>query len=171
MATIRRAEPDDAAALARLAEHTFRETFSAQNDPLDMERHCSKNFGAEIQLREIQNSDMVTLLGEESGELIAFAQVRFHSPIECVAAKRPSELYRLYVSKRWHGRGAAHELMKEVFATLKRVASDRIWLGVWERNDRALAFYRKLGFDAVGEHEFQLGSDSQRDLVMVRDVA
>jgi ribosomal protein S18 acetylase RimI-like enzyme len=170
MATIRRAVPDDAVALASLAERTFRDAFSSENDPVDMELHCSKNFGSEIQLREIQNPDMITLLGEENGELIAFAQVRLHSAIECVTAKRPSELRRLYVSSGWHGRGVAHELMKKVLATVSRVASDRIWLGVWERNGRALAFYRKVGFDVVGDQVFELGSDSQRDLVMAMEV-
>jgi ribosomal protein S18 acetylase RimI-like enzyme len=170
MAIIRRAERDDAAALARLAERAFRDTFSTENDPVDMEQHCSKNFGSEIQLREIENPELVTLLGEENGELIAFAQIRLRSKIECVSAKRPSELYRLYVLSPWHGLGIAHELMKEVLATAKRAASDRIWLGVWERNDRALAFYRKFGFNEVGDYVFHLGQDSQRDLVMVLEV-
>jgi ribosomal protein S18 acetylase RimI-like enzyme len=170
MVAIRRASPDDAPALARLAEFTFRDTFTSANDSADMDLHCSRNFGAEIQLREIENPTLVTILGEEDGELVAFAQVRFNSPIECVSAKRPSELYRLYVTNRWHGLGIAYELMKEVLATVRLAASDRIWLGVWERNARALAFYRKFGFEVVGNHAFQLGNDPQRDLVMALEV-
>jgi ribosomal protein S18 acetylase RimI-like enzyme len=170
MAIIRRAERDDGAALARLAERTFRDTFGSVNDPADMDAHCSRNFGSEIQLREIENPDLVTLLVEDEGELIAFAQIRLRSAIECVSAEYSSELYRLYVLSRWHGLGIAHELMKEVLDTVKRVGSDHIWLGVWERNDRALAFYRKFGFRGVGDHVFQLGRDSQRDLVMVLKV-
>ena len=166
MATIRRASPHDAPALACLAERIFRDTFTAGNNPADMELHCSKNFGPDIQLREIKNPDLVTILGESDGELIAFAQVQLHSAIECVSAKRPSELCRLYVSHRWHGRGIAHEVMKEVLATVRLAASDHIWLGVWERNERALAFYRKFGFEVVGDHTFQFGNDPQRDLVM-----
>jgi ribosomal protein S18 acetylase RimI-like enzyme len=168
--TLRRACPHDAPALASFAERIFRDTFTAGNDPADMELHCSKNFGSEIQLREIENPNLVTILAETGGELMAFAQVRLHSAVECVSAKRPSELYRLYVSNRWHGRGIAHEVMKEVLTTVRRAASDRIWLGVWERNERALAFYRKFGFEVVGDHTFQFGSDPQRDLVMALKV-
>jgi ribosomal protein S18 acetylase RimI-like enzyme len=135
-----------------------------------MELHCVQNFGAEMQLREIEDPNLVTIVGEEDGELVAFAQVRLHSPIECLSANRPSELYRLYVTKRWHGLGIAHELMREVLASVRLAASDRIWLGVWERNDRALAFYRKFGFEVAGDHAFLFGRDVQRDLVMAVDV-
>ena len=43
-----------------------------------------------------------------------------------------------------------------------------LWLGVWERNPRAVAFYRKYGFTRVGEHTFMLGADAQVDWVFVR---
>ncbi len=42
-----------------------------------------------------------------------------------------------------------------------------LWLGVWERNDRAHAFYEKCGFADVGEHIFLFGTDPQTDRVMV----
>jgi ribosomal protein S18 acetylase RimI-like enzyme len=48
--------------------------------------------------------------------------------------------------------------------------SDVVWLGVWERNPRAIAFYRKFGFREVGTHVFPLGNDPQRDIVMARPV-
>jgi ribosomal protein S18 acetylase RimI-like enzyme len=60
--------------------------------------------------------------------------------------------------------------MKEVLELVRMVGSDRIWLGVWERNERALAFYRKFGFDVVGDHLFQFGTDPQRDLVLALNV-
>ena len=163
---IRRARVDDAAALAVLAERTFRDAFAALSDPDDMELHCAASFGADTQRREIESPEIDTIVGELDGELIAFAQVRPDSPVECVSAKHPAELYRLYVLSSWHGRGVAHELMDEALATAKRAGSDRIWLGVWEPNKRALAFYRKFGFEIVGDHPFQFGNDPQTDLVM-----
>jgi ribosomal protein S18 acetylase RimI-like enzyme len=45
-----------------------------------------------------------------------------------------------------------------------------VWLGVWERNPKAIAFYKKFGFREVGAHVFPLGSDPQRDVVMARPV-
>jgi ribosomal protein S18 acetylase RimI-like enzyme len=43
-----------------------------------------------------------------------------------------------------------------------------MWLGVWERNPRAVAFYSKYGFTRVGEHTFMLGADAQTDWVLAR---
>jgi len=67
----------------------------------------------------------------------------------------------------WHGHGVAQELMTASIAEARRRRADAIWLGVWERNPRALAFYRRCGFVEVGDHVFPLGNDPQRDLVMV----
>lgn len=167
---IRLAHSGDATALADLAERTFRETFTAGNDPGDMERHCTESFGPEIQRREIEDPDPVTIVAEVENELVAFAQVRLHAPKECVVAERPSELYRLYVASQWHGRGIAQEIMREVLATAARENRDCIWLGVWEHNPRALAFYRKQGFRIVGEHVFRFGGTPQRDLIMAMEV-
>jgi len=166
MAVIRRAKASDASALADLAERTFRDAFSAQNIATDIDLHCTTNFGTGIQRREILDPDWVTLLAEVDKVLSAYAQVRLRSPQQCVLAKRPSELLRLYVSRDLHGRGIAHELMPEVLATAASNEADVVWLGVWEENPRAIAFYRKYGFEIVGAHEFRLGEEIQRDLIM-----
>lgn len=166
MTTIRLATSNDAEALAHLAERTFREAFVAQNSPSDIDLHCVRNFSASIQRREIRDPDCVTIVADLGGELIAFAQIRLHSPKQCVGAEHPSELRRLYVSKEWHGRGIAHDVMHEVMAATARSGADFLWLGVWEHNPKAIAFYRKYGFTVVGEHVFQVGADPQRDLVM-----
>lgn len=170
MAVIRRALPIDAAPLADLAEQTFRDAFTEDNDPDDMELHCAASFGPGIQAREIEDPDTATIVADEDGALIGFAQVRLRSPKACVSAERPSELYRVYVSRRWHGQGVAQQIMREVLATVARAGSDRIWLGVWENNRRALGFYRKYGFEVVGEHVFQFGTDAQTDLIMAAAV-
>lgn len=165
--TIRQASLDDAAVLAQLAERTFRNTFTTGNNSADMELHCAKSFGAEIQQKEILNPNYVALLAEIDHQLVGFAQVRLYSPKDCVTAQRPSELYRLYVSKEWHGRGVAQQIISQVFSTATAAGADHLWLGVWEHNPRAIAFYRKYGFKVVGDHVFQFGSDPQRDLIMM----
>jgi ribosomal protein S18 acetylase RimI-like enzyme len=170
MASIRRAALSDAAALAVLAERTFRDAFADSNDPVDMELHCQERFGEDVQTLEITDPLWITLLAEAEDELVGFAQVRRNAPIDCVAARRPTELHRIYVARTWHGRGVAQELMNEVMAVAEADGSDRIWLGVWEENRRALAFYRKYGFEVVGAQEFMFGTERQQDLVMVTNV-
>ena len=87
MLTIRHARVEDAAALAFLAERIVRDAFTDDSDASDMELHCAENFGRDIQLREIEDPSLVTLVGEFGGEPIAFAQVRLSSAVECVSAR------------------------------------------------------------------------------------
>lgn len=170
MPVVRRAQSSDAAALSRLAEQTFRETFGAQNTVSDMELHCRETYSPAIQAREIADPARATLVSVEGEELIGLAQMRWpHAPAG-VTAKNPGEIQRLYVAQGWHGRGVAHELMHACLEELAGRGCDVAWLGVWERNPRAISFYRKFGFVEVGEHVFTLGNDPQRDLVLARSL-
>ena len=170
MIAIRPAKSSDAAALAAIAERTFRETFAADNTGEDINLHCARKFSAEIQGEEISDPQMSTLLAEVAGELVGFAQLRMAHAAACVKGDRPAELHRIYVSSAWHGQGVAGELMRAAHAAAARAGSDCIWLGVWERNPRAIAFYRKCGFSVVGDQVFVLGQDRQRDLILVAQV-
>jgi len=164
---IRRANESDAIALAQMAEDSFRDTFASENSPSDMELHCKNNFSPEIQQQEILDQNMATLLAENNGQLVGYVQIRLLSHSDIISAVHPTELYRLYVSSEWHGRGLADKLMAEVFAIAAKTQSDCIWLGVWEYNPRAIAYYTKHDFDIVGEHQFKLGNDLQRDIIML----
>ena len=170
MVTIRRAVSADAAPLASLAESTFRETFAAENSPQNMTLHCAQNFSAEIQGREIADPQSITFLAEVDGTLVGFAQLRLAQSSRYVPGMRPSELHRIYVLSQWHGRGVAQSLMRAVAETAAQEDSDCVWLGVWEHNSKALAFYRKRGFRVVGDHTFMLGRDQQRDLLLAAQV-
>lgn len=165
---VRVAEPSDAQRLADLAERTFRDTFGGSNTKADMDLHCRTSYGAAIQLAEILNPEMVTLVCEEGADLVGFAQLRWGKAPDCVSAKAPGEIQRLYVLERRHGKGIAQSLMSACMAQLRKRASDAVWLGVWERNPRAISFYKKSGFVEVGHHVFPLGTDPQRDIIMMR---
>jgi ribosomal protein S18 acetylase RimI-like enzyme len=167
---IRTAEADDAQQLSEFAERTFRDTFGAMNTEDDMNLHARESYSAAIQSAELSNPDMLTLLCEANSQLIGFAQLRWNLSPDCIIAKNPGEIQRLYVDREWHGRGVARELMNACIERLQRHHSDVAWLGVWEKNPRAIAFYRKLGFVEVGAQSFRLGTDIQRDLVMCRPV-
>jgi ribosomal protein S18 acetylase RimI-like enzyme len=164
--TIRRGAPDDAVALARLAERTFRETFGADNTPGDMAQHCAASYSPAIQLGELARADIDTIVcADGSDQLIAYAQLRPGAP-PIITGLAPIELWRFYVDRAHHGLGIAQRLMAAVFETARERSAETLWLGVWERNHRAQAFYRKIGFVDVGAHEFRLGNDIQTDRIM-----
>jgi ribosomal protein S18 acetylase RimI-like enzyme len=168
MPIIRKAAPGDAGALAQLAESSFRNTFGAATTAEDMNLHCRNSYGEAIQAREIANPARVTFLSEDDGRLIGYAQLRWERAPDCVVAKAPGEIQRLYVTGEWHGKGIAQELMTACIDEMKASGADALWLGVWERNLKAMAFYRKFGFTEVGDHVFPVGNDPQRDVIMMR---
>jgi diamine N-acetyltransferase len=88
-------------------------------------------------------------------------------PPDCVPDRQAIELVRFYVNRALHGRGLAHTLMQAALAAASPRART-MWLGVWERTARAIAFYAKWGFVDVGSHVFVLGSDRQIDRIMWR---
>lgn len=164
---IRPATPDDAEVLADLARRTFHDTFAATNDPGDMALYLSRAYGIDQQTRELEDRDIATLLVQSDGEAVAYAQLRTGHVPDCVAGEKPVELWRFYVDREWHGRGIAQALMTSVKQVARERGAKTLWLGVWERNDRARAFYVKCGFTDVGEHIFLFGTDPQTDVVMV----
>lgn len=155
---IRRAVTSDAAALAEIAARTFVDTFGAQNRPEDVAAYLAKSFGVPQQRREIEEG--ITLLVEERGTLIAFAQVRRSGSLQ-----GDVELARFYVDRAHHGRGVARELMDASIAAARNLGR-KMWLSVWERNPRAIRFYEKCGFVDEGTQPFIVGSDVQTDRVM-----
>jgi ribosomal protein S18 acetylase RimI-like enzyme len=162
---IRRALVSDADALAEFAARTFAETFGPDNRPEDMALFLESTFGAEHQAREIADAAYATLLVEIDGSLAGYAQLRRDPPPPCVAGPSPIELLRFYVDSAWKGRGIAQRLMAEVRAIASDLGGQTLWLGVWERNRRAQAFYTKCGFRDVGSHDFILGTDIQTDRI------
>jgi len=168
---IRRATPADARSLAIFAERTFREAFGPDNDPDDVELYVHATYSAERQGAEIDDPERITFVGEDGGTLAAYAQLRLDSRApDCVNGPAPVELLRFYVDRPWHGRGVAHALMNDVIAAARAHGAHTLWLGVWERNPRAIAFYGKHGFRDVGCVPFKLGGDDQTDRVMARAI-
>jgi ribosomal protein S18 acetylase RimI-like enzyme len=167
---IRRAAVADAAWLATLAERTFRETYSAHNAPDNMERYVAEHFGPARQAAELADSRYLTLVAEVSGQPAGYTQLGHGPAPECVTGPAPMEIIRFYVDRPWHGQGLAQNLMAAAAEHAAAAGGRTLWLGVWERNPRAIAFYRKCGFAEVGTHTFVLGTDHQRDLVLARSL-
>jgi GNAT superfamily N-acetyltransferase len=169
--TIRRGVPADAASLADLAARTFHDTFAADSRPEDMALHLAQAYGPLQQGRELADPNVTTLLVDADGQLVGYAQLRGGPAPPCVDGDAPIELWRFYFALEWHGRGLAQTLMQRVDAEARRTDARTLWLGVWERNERAKAFYRKCNFVDVGAHVFMVGTDAQTDRILVRPVA
>ena len=168
--SLRRASPADADLLAELGARTFSETFAHLNTPEDLDAYLSGAFTTAHLADELADADSTFWLAEVEGEAAGYAKLRAGEAPPCVAGERPVELARLYVLRKWLGAGVGRALMRECVEEARRRGHRTMWLGVWERNERAQAFYRKWGFRHVGEHVFHLGSDAQTDWLMEREL-
>ena len=164
---IRRGTADDAAELAEFAGRTFRETYSADTNQHDLQAHISANFSCKKQSTELADPNVITILVRSDGMLIAYAQVRRSRPPPCVTHASPIELHRLYLDRRAHGTELALMVMQEIQQAAREFGGRHIWLSVWERNARAIAFYKKAKFVDIGSQFYMVGADKQLDRVLV----
>lgn len=169
---IRAATLADAESLALLAERSFRDTFAADNSPEDMEAYCRDAFSLRRVRAELEDPASTFLLAFRDGASgpIGYARLRTGDVHPAVIGPAPIELHRLYVDQGAIGHGVGAALMRACLDAARSGGYATLWLGVWEHNARALAFYRKWGFEAVGNRVFRLGSDDQTDFVMARPV-
>ena len=164
---LRDAAPADAIRLAEFGARTFYETFAAENSAEDMRAHLASAFSPQLQLREIEDPHLDTLILADGDQWMGFAQLRAGHVSDGVPRDGSIELWRFYIDQRWHGQGFAALLMDGAKQRALRRGASSLWLGVWERNARAQAFYRKHGFSRVGRQTFVVGSDPQTDDLML----
>ncbi|HEX3344713.1 MAG TPA: GNAT family N-acetyltransferase [Polyangiaceae bacterium] len=163
---VRRAAAGDEAVLAELGARTFRDTFAADNTPEDMAIYLGETFGREKQAAELADPAGCFLIAEIDRVAVGYARLREGAAPACVTAPRPIEIARIYAEKSWHGRGVGPALLRACLDEAAARGCGAVWLGVWDRNLRARAFYRKWGFVEIGAKIFPLGRDRQNDVVM-----
>ena len=167
---IRRAIPGDADLLAELGARTFSEAFAADNTPEDMAAYIASSFHPDQLVAELGDSRSIFFIADIDGVAVGYARLHAGDVSKSVEGERPIVLVRLYVSAEWLGRGVGEAFMHACISEVRREGYRTLWLGVWEHNSRARAFYRKWAFREVGEHIFQLGADRQTDILMERSV-
>ncbi len=166
--TIRRASASDAELIADLSRQSFYETFASLNTAEDMELFMSKQFSREILIKEVEEVDGIFLLAFNGEESVGYARLREGDQHPEFNSEPAIEIARLYATKGSIGKGVGKELMQEGIRIARDMNRTIIWLGVWEKNDRAIAFYNKWGFEKFAEHDFVLGNDVQRDWLMYK---
>jgi ribosomal protein S18 acetylase RimI-like enzyme len=160
----------DAALLSELGARTFSETFAVDNTAENMSGYLADAFNPIQQAAELLDPNSSFRIAELNGVAVGYSMLRSEDPPECITGDNPIEVVRFYVSKESIGTGVGAALMQDCLEESARLGSRTLWLGVWEHNYRAQAFYRKWNFVEVGTHIFHLGDDAQRDLLMQRTV-
>lgn len=162
--TIRIASAEDAALVTDLARKTFYESFAVYNTEENMRIYMEEQFTREKQLAEVGAPGRLFLLAYAGEEPAGYASMReTEERPKGLEGEKAVELVQIYALQRMIGRGVGPALMQACVDLAREKGHDWIWLGVWEHNLRAQAFYAKWGFERFGEHIFIVGLDAQTD--------
>jgi ribosomal protein S18 acetylase RimI-like enzyme len=165
---IRAAQAEDLDALALVGAATFLETFAGILDGPAIVAHCMKEHSAGAYQRYLAAGAEAWLAEAEGAAPIGFALLA-KADIPGGDPAADLELKRIYSLSRFHGTGLGPALMQTVVAAVAGRA-ERLLLGVYAGNARALAFYRKHGFEPIGERRFRVGAREYDDVVLARSV-
>ena len=162
--TYRNAEPADAAALDRLFNTSFCNTFAQLYRPEDLSAFLS-SFGLEDWERQLTDPAFSCLIAEVDGEPAGYVKL---GPLKLpVETDGPALLLdQLYVLNEHHGAGIAQNLMDWAVDETSRRGATRIYLTVFIDNHRARRFYDRYGFEAVGRYDFMVGNHADEDIIM-----
>lgn len=166
--SFRQATITDTNLIAQIGAETFKAAFGSENTPGDMQQYLEANFIPETIRSQIENELSTFILGYEGDYLFGYAMLHEGTPPDSLSDPNPVELVRFYVRSNMIGFGYGSELMRACLEKARSMGYSTIWLGVWEKNERAIHFYEKWGFAKVGEKPFVLGSDVQTDHIMRR---
>jgi ribosomal protein S18 acetylase RimI-like enzyme len=165
---IRRADHADIPLLSELGASTFRETYSTTADPADVESHAATRYTPSHIERWLAEPDACTFLASLDGVVVGYAQVRRGDVPACVDDRAALQLARLYARGFAQGRGVGAALMRAALDQMAALGGRTAWLGVYERNPKAIAFYRAWGFAQVGHFEFDFNGKVFIDPVLSR---
>jgi diamine N-acetyltransferase len=164
---IRTATLDDAAFLADFGAQVFLEAYAAENNPEDMSAYISQAFSPQKQTEELQRSGSVFIIAQIGPQPVGYARLQAGPAPTCITGgEKPIELVRMYSIQSMIGKGVGGRLMQACLNTARAGGFDVVWLSVWQKNERGIAFYRKWGFEIVGTATFTIGSDVQADWIM-----
>lgn len=169
--TVRAATPDDALFLAELGARTFEDGYRDLMDPAPLAAFAAEAFGPEQQAAELADPTVHVAIAEVDGVGVGYVHVVETAPDIPIVSSRPVAMERLYVDRAAQGSGVGRALFAWAIDAARRLGADVLWLGVWERNERAIAIYERWGFVTVGEVPFPIGAEIHRDLLMARPLA
>lgn len=161
--TIRYATPADAELIADMSRISFYETFAKDNTKEDMDIFMSEQFGKEELMQEVLNAEGIFMIACDVEEPVGYARLRVKNNL---AHEQAIEIARIYALHKAIGKGVGKALMQECINKANQLQMKYIWLGVWEKNERAIGFYQRWGFEKFSEHQFLLGTDLQTDWLM-----
>ena len=164
------ATANDIPLLTALGRVTFDQTFARDNTASDMQQYLMENFNEARITEELADPSSNFMLAYVDQEPAGYAKVKANRIPPGVSSTPALEIERIYARQEFLGKNIGKALMEACLEFARTNGYEMVWLGVWEKNLRAIRFYEKWGFTVFGSHLFMLGTDPQTDLLMGRKV-
>lgn len=154
--------------LQKISIETFTETFKDQNSPEHLNAYLKKAYNLSQLEQELANPSSQFFLIHFNQEVAGYLKVNTGEAQSEEMGDDSLEVERIYVKKKFQKHGLGKQLLNKAMEIAINQQKKAIWLGVWEENENAIAFYQKKGFVQTGAHSFFMGDDEQIDLIMTK---
>ena len=165
---IKKCTHEDVNELQAISIETFTETFQEQNSPEHLNAYLEKAYNLKTLEHELSNRYSLFFFVYSDEQIAGYLKINTDEAQTEKMGKDSLEVERIYIKKAFQSYGLGKLLMNKALEIASEQKKKQIWLGVWEANDNAIAFYHKKGFVQTGSHSFFMGNDEQIDLIMVK---
>lgn len=167
---LRNCTTKDFETLRELSIRTYYETFAHLNTAEDMAAYLEDAFNVEGLTQEFNDPNSSFYFLYADGRLAGYLKLNEAPSQTDINDAESLEIERIYVSSEFQGAGLGRYLMEQAIAIANERNKKYVWLGVWEKNEKAIRFYKKNGFYEIGTHKFVMGEDVQTDYIMRKDL-
>lgn len=164
----RKAEPKDFALVAKLAEQTFRESWTEDGNEADIDQYVNENFTKEKIAAELSDNNISFLLAFEDEQPVAYVKLKRNLQPDNHQLEKPVSVSRVYVRKPFQGKQIGTKLLEQAESLTRKENFKTLWLGVWNENLGALRLYKRFGFEQFGIYKFIMGTVSSDDFLMMK---
>lgn len=159
---------EDLRKLREISYQTFDETFKDQNSPENMKTYLEQAFNLKQLEKELSNVSSQFFFVYYNDEVAGYLKVNINDAQSEEMGDESLEMERIYIKNKFQRHGLGKYLLDKAMEIVIERNKKKIWLGVWEKNENAIAFYKKMGFVHTGSHAFYMGDEEQIDLIMMK---
>ena len=156
--------------LKQIGEKTFVDTYASHNTEKNMQSYLDSAFNIQQLISELKSNQCEYYFAKSGVEVVGYLKLNFGEAQTELQDDSSIEIERIYVVKDFQGRRIGNLLIDFTEMRGKEAGLKSIWLGVWEKNPNAIAFYQKMGFETFDKHDFKLGDELQTDLLMKKEL-
>ncbi|MGM0840303.1 MAG: GNAT family N-acetyltransferase [Bacillota bacterium] len=166
--TIKKCTPEDSRKLQEISYDTFNETFKHQNSPENMKSYLEKAFNLKQVESQLSHRSSHFFFVYVHHEVAGYLKVNTNDAQTEEMGDESLEIERIYIKSNFQKHGLGKYLLNKAMEVAMEHHIKKVWLGVWEENENAIAFYKKMGFVQTGAHSFYMGDEEQTDLIMTK---